>query len=368
MKNAILFLVGIGLLGVVSVNGAAPPKKVTFSGSTTNDIMPSALERERQLERIKNSSGRTPGAEEIPDKPFNLPSNSEGTTTFHNKKLQQMLDRRSNWIFVTDDVDAKQLTPEELFGVSNSNPLQESGKTKGVIEKYFEKNQKEQNPSGKNSDNGPKDGLDSKDKSTSATDTEDPLSNPGSRSRNSSRAKDKESGMDKDVYSDSGHPTAASGSNPSLIPEATTSMPTTTTPTGFRSGYMTAREERLRHEKLQNDQKYYQLFHPGEAQPSLAASGPNDPINQMVDTTRNPLQPTTAPTLTDLDPLGNSKANNPFLPSPNSGFGGRQGNLDALLGGRAFGSSSLSPSFMPPPAPVMIQPKPAVLEVPRRKF
>lgn len=372
VKNAILFLVGTGMLGLVAVNGAAPPKKVTFSSSSTNDIMPSVLERERQLERIKNASGRSPSVDDVPDKPFSLPSNTEGPTTFHNKKLQQMLDRRSNWIFVTEDVDAKQPTAEELFGVGDSKALQESGKPKGVIEKYFEKNQKDPNLSGKNSenrsenrsDNRSKDSLDSWDKANSATGPEDPLSNPGSRSRNSLRGKDKEAGADNHAYSDAGRVPGASDANPSLNPEGTTSTLLST----HRSGLMTTREERLRQDKLQSDQRYYQLFHPGATQPGLAAGGPNDPINQMVDTTRNPLQPTTAPTLTDLDVVGNSKANNPFAPSPNSGFSGRQGNMDTLLGGRVFGSSSLSPSFMAPSAPALVQPKPAVLEVPRRKF
>jgi hypothetical protein len=363
LKNAILFLVGAGLLGVASVNGAAQPRRVIFSGSSTNDVMPSAEERERQLERIKNSSGRSSSPETIPDKPFIAPANSEGTTTFHNKKLQQLLEQRSNWIFETEDTAAKPLTSDELFGVVDTSTLLDGGKSKGLVERYFEKNRKEQTPSDKTSRNGAHDTLDSEDKESATAFDDDPLTNPGFRDRNSSRTKDKESGMDNATYSDPRRLPAASGANTGLTLEGKVILPG-----GSHSGFISAREERLRQDKLQADQRYYQLFHPGEVSPGLGTTGPNDPINQMVDTTRNPLQPTTAPSLTDLDALGNSRANNPFGSAPNTGFGARQGGLDALLSGRAFGSSSLSPTLMPPPAPIMVQPKPAVLEIPKRKF
>jgi len=101
---------------------------------------------------------------------------------------------------------------------------------------------------------------------------------------------------------------------------------------------------------------------PGSVNPLL----PNfDPINLQVDTTRQALNPVIAPRLGELpggggdalDPLRNVGSTDP-------------GRFSALSdpGARVLGPSSLAPAVAPPAGTPYIQPRPTVLEFPRRKF
>jgi hypothetical protein len=101
---------------------------------------------------------------------------------------------------------------------------------------------------------------------------------------------------------------------------------------------------------------------PGSVNPLL----PNfDPINLQVDTTRQALNPVTAPRLGEL-PSGGGDALNP-LRNIGSIDSGRFSTV-ADPGARVLGSSSLAPAVAPPAEAPYVQPRPTVLEFPRRKF
>jgi hypothetical protein len=90
-----------------------------------------------------------------------------------------------------------------------------------------------------------------------------------------------------------------------------------------------------------------------------------DPINLQVDTTRQAWNPVTAPRLGEL-PTGGGDALNPLRNVGSAGSGGFGPLADP--GAKVLGPSSLAPAVAPLPETPYLQPKPSVLEFPRRKF
>src|SRR5882672_11468944 len=90
-----------------------------------------------------------------------------------------------------------------------------------------------------------------------------------------------------------------------------------------------------------------------------------DPINLTVDSTRQALNPVTAPRIGEMPPAGFNAVN------PLQGVGGPGGNHSTLLGdqnAKILGPSSLSPAVSAPTESPLIQSRPAVAEFPRRRF
>jgi len=87
-----------------------------------------------------------------------------------------------------------------------------------------------------------------------------------------------------------------------------------------------------------------------------------DPINLQVDTTRQELNPVTAPRLGELPGVGGEALNLP------RSFGLNRSGLPGNQSASVLGPSSLSPAVAAPSETPYVQPQPTVLEFPRRKF
>lgn len=366
LKTETLTLLGIAL-GATSLIGASPSAPVTFSSSsrTNSVVMPSALEQDLKYERLKSGPGRIKSSDDSPEISTSMPAvPGEGVNVFRNKKLQEWIDQQSNWIFINEPAGNKFFTSEGMQDKLDASFSGNNGRSKLTIDKYFESLQKDQNPSDKK--------LNGKNlKSTASELNENSNSLLPDDNNSSSKAPNKSSlplsdfnNRSLDSKLDPGKLPINQGVDLGAIPEVKESLSSL-----YRSGMMSSREERLYQEHLQSERNFYQMLHPGEKLPaSLLPSGQNDPINQMVDTSRSSVQPVTAPTMDELDATGKSRGSGIFNASANLPQS-RSTSYNDMLNAKVFGSSSLSPTAInPAPSSYYVQPKPAILEIPKRKF
>lgn len=340
--------------GLVSVSAQSRVKFSSSSTNATSKFLVPAQDLEQQIQRIENAAGRMKSADSVPDLPLGAPS-SEGVTVIRNKKLEEWLDQQKNWIFDNQPADKKMLEAgkeetDSFFDGSN-------GKSKKTVEKYFENLQKERENAEKNLK------LNARDINPyfDSLENKNELSNVAKESGRLNMGLIEKSSRTPQNGWDALKSSSMSNVKLGSIPEAQEPISTSLTGEG-----LTAREERIRQERLQADREYLQLF---RADKSLVGvpSGPNDPINQMVDTSRSSVQPVTAPTLDEIGGSVKSQGNGFFGQNANAAMP-RPSSLDEVLSVKAFGASSFSSPAFNMSAPVIIQPKPAVLEMPRRKF
>jgi hypothetical protein len=356
-KRVTLILLGVAV-SAVSSSAAAQQTRIKFSSSGTNDVnlMPPAQDLERQLQRIQNATGRK-SADDTPDVPAFSPANGEGVTVIRNKKLQEWLDQQQNWIFVNPASEGKFPSAEGVQEKENAYFDNNNGKPKKTVDKYFDDLRLEQSSNPKSPQNAilesghAGNSLDLNDSSTVGAKaaskffpgTSDPNAQTLGARWNTQRSTDKQN---------------ANFGAMRELKDPSSALSTI--------DFLSPREERLRQERLQMDREYMQLLHPDKTSAGLPMAGANDPINHMVDTSRSSVQPVTAPTVDEISAA--SKGNGYF--GQNSGLvpSRQPTSYDEMLSVKAFGQSSLSPSMIAPIAPIMAQPKPAVLEIPRRKF
>lgn len=127
--------------------------------------------------------------------------------------------------------------------------------------------------------------------------------------------------------------------------------------TGLNDSLSGSREDQNHRDKFRE-----LLAVPGSVNPLLPSF---DPINLQVDTTRQALNPVTAPRLGELPSSGGDALN------PLRNIGSTESSRFSALadpGASVLGPSSLAPAVAPPAGTPYIQPKPTVLEFPRRKF
>ena len=275
--------------------------------------------------------------------PFVGPTPAAFPRTPRNARLFEAVDQKKNWVYVrSEDVNRSQ-TADEVFGVRDPNGAGDKPRT--TLEKFFD-------------DRGQKPLRDRNRDSREA------------RSR-STAIGDFQSSFDRDGHSatnviarynnplDSTRPLTAGFSFPS---------------SGWGSPQDQGRSDDLRKmtpgeslsgmpgAQTRGDDFRKLLAVPGSANPLVPAI---DPINLGMDATRRELNPVTAQRAGEFPAVGGD-ALNPLRSVPTSASD--HPNLLDGLGARTLGTSSLSPAVSAPAEFPLLQPKPTVLEFPRRKF
>lgn len=273
-------------------------------------------------------------------------------------KTLELLEQRKNWILRTPSGSEGDATPNNSFNVRGQEFGSPAKKSNGFIERYFEREAEARK------EISARTGL--KDRNSLQSDSKnDNLGKQHETYRNreeSNGAEESKLGSNLNSSSLITKPSgrnAIGGSslNSDLIPRsfgADKDVSGTFRRTlGSSTDILTPQEQRLK------DFEKNALGRIG--------SGVNvDPMNTLKDATRQPLNPV----LGGLSSSPNSGLNTGLSDggvTPLAGGGIRSGIIDAF-GSRGPGGSSLSPGFSMPTTSTILQQRPAVLEIPRRKF
>jgi hypothetical protein len=336
-----------------------------ISGSSSNLVTPDSLRQQKQVEKLINSIERRGPGVTPPEVPYVPPApTSESPSKFRNKKLEEFIEQRQNWIYLTPDMLNKQSSSDDTFGVRNSDKWQSpTGNSKKVVERYFDSLKKEQSTANPNQKLGPRDG-DSKDGLDGNSTDREKVARSGN-------------GLDsKPVWMQNGTEIPGVGKtqeatlekilSPGRLREEDKTLATSASADSFSAllhGSSGSREDRGFAAPWQSTKDFQQLLHPPKL--ILPVGGANDPVNLMPDTTRNSVQPVIP---SGLDDLGRGTTRPElFGQVPNLDLRNRDrlSTFD-LMNVKAFGASALP--RVEPPASTLIQPKPGILPVPHRKF
>lgn len=287
------------------------------------------------------------------------------------RERQEANDRKKNWIFVTPQTSTE--TPESLLGVRKEKDFNEDKEFKGVMQSYLEKDDKKDKADNKN-DKDPssrtnntekvRDDLDPGQDDTRFGLKSDPLSSPMDRDDKRGRKDSK----DREEKKDSPERSRSTSVFTRMNGESSTGS--IATPFELdRSSFLSsgnASPVRKTEDRKAWDNEFKQLLEGG---PSISErrSGLGDPINALNDATRQPLNPTVSAPSDFARPI-ESRGAFDSLNRPGGMEGlSRPANLTDFST-KMLGTSSLSPAIVAPPQQVFVQPKPMVLEIPRRKF
>ncbi len=325
---------GLFLASILAVHAGDPIK---FSPSGDKVALPDKNTKENKLDGpIKGGSGESVGDYELPT---SMPATPSSTVLFNNKKLQELIDQRKNWIF---------MTPEMTMGEGNgifekaktSNEaapdlFETGGKSKKVVERYIEN----------------KDHLNKPSIRVNTEKLEEELSS-GKASKGMITGK-----MTKDNGSNNSDEGGAQIGTTEMGAEDALYRATELRGRGFglkSSGFLDSATQR----KMEADRRFQQLLHPA------APAAPSDPMQMMADETAKDMQPVTVKSLESLAGDKISTSGNPFGDPNQAAFPRRFGSINATISG----SSSLSPAMIAPSPTVQLMSQPVVLPLPKRKF
>lgn len=328
---------------------------ITFSGQKGKVDLPSANAKNQEpfkpfdfLER--KGSGK--GSAQIPQMPSLSPGTIGGKRML---ELEKLRDQQKNWIFLTSDDLKTTTTPEESFGVEDYNVDGQTKRPKKAIERYWDSMGRDsQSKSNRTSEASFSDGSGDK------LDDNANLRTPSlldSSFRNSSAKAGERGGspLIEQLRSADALTRSMGDLSGSRSLSAESPFPSAS-PAGANERPDPARAQ------ARDDDFRKMILPPGSVSP---LSGLRDPINSPLDQTRQAFHPVTA---------GNA-ADSPFsrggldqLPSLNNL--GRSGAADGLdfFSSKAVGPSSLSPAVVAPSDSPWVSSRPAVLEIPRRRF
>jgi hypothetical protein len=327
--------------------------RVTFSGTGEKVKAPGVasnkereLEKAGQLREIKGSDGAV-----LDMAPNSSPSSPGVLMT---KRMQALIDQKKNWIFGTTEDLNKNSAVKEMIGMDDDLVTSFNTKPKSSVERFLLGAQDKKNAATKMTPDK-HDNDESAIESESVDDTQRRASPFGA---NDSNADAVSSGFDRSF--DQGRV------NMNVIPNADTAFrnpfqsPSSLQP--LSSSSTLASRFDPNHEQKRRTEEFRQLLSgPSGANP---LAGPSDPINALLsDSTRQSLQPV-LPRSSSLLPAGRPLDSLSGVASPSRSAlpGANDFNM------RTLGPSSLSPAFLPPPEPRLVQPRPAVLEIPRRSL
>ncbi|MBI4325149.1 MAG: hypothetical protein HY674_07775 [Chloroflexi bacterium] len=268
------------------------------------------------------------------------------------KKLGEYIDRRSNWIFYGPDSlqeSADKDSPWPEFSLDKADH-----KPKKAVDRFLEEGNGRSNRSTDN---------ESANLANKSDESSRNLMNPSSRNPDNGLSNAPMSEFNLNSYL---HPSHA---DDMLSRPFNDSLHNFFAPPTLEDPSNLSRSTRL--ERKRQDQEraaeFQKLLQPRGMFNPLA--GPIDPINLQPDATRQEINPILPKRFEDgSSTLGRSDNLDParaFRPSANIG---RPGSLE-VYNPAMLGASSLSPAITAPSTPTVIfQPKPAVLEIPRRKF
>lgn len=331
-----LAFAGVGLDGSC---WAAESSPLRITGSSGRSLLPNTNSNQMQVERLLKSMGLDKGASAPSDPIWALPPPPSSSTPLRNPKLQEMIERRKNWIFDTPEMQSQSLMESDplsaKFGKSS---------TKTTVEQYWER-ENSKLPTTRRELDEFSSSIDSDSPSSASS-----LGASGFESYSLTPASLSQSGsLSNSINSILGSRLGSAGS---LAPRTSFAIaPLFEPPTAGLAKDPLA-------ERIKADD-FERILRPSSMSASKAPN--NDPINSALDTTRQSIQPIAPGGFEDL-------ASTPGLPlSPDRPKSPTfMGSLD--LPAARPGGSSLNPAFATGANSSWVQPKPAVLEFPKRRF
>ncbi len=332
---------------LIIVRLPAADDRAVFSKPEPKHVMPAAPET-RNTDNL-NLQLRPDRLD--PNAPFAIPP-SAPPTRLNLQKLQQLLDRRRNWIFVTPEMEPSPFAnsleaAESAFESSLDRP-------KSVVERYLIQS----NPNAGQSSSNTNSSQESKTNSAAQSNSNAGDPNPSAKSDPNANASYviRTEPFAEPVYSRASDTNSLGAAGPrsalgdlSLANKRLWDSPIDRSPLEF----------------AQPDDRIRQLLRPSSS--FSGAAGARDPINLLRDSTRDELQPVTSPRLNDLANTYGSTARN-LLGTPQTPAAPDSTRIPLDDPNVKFlGKSSLSPAILTP-QPAFVQPMPSVLEMPRRVF
>lgn len=291
--------------------------------------------------------------------PLPFPSSTPGNAS---KKLLELLDQRKNWMFAKPGESKSSLN--ELFGVRENELEPDGKKPKKSIEKFLGDKENQSLEKGANQSTNSQEGA-------SSTDMDSQF---GLRDSRSSRIFGDGGKIDKPRQEFNPLTGRLEAAQPSSLTPAIAGLHPGISSLGGMGSRMAdagaAGMVDLRKEQLRRDERWNQLFDRGGAPDKSPLAGPLDPVNFKTDSTlqpANPIFPTA--TRSGLPAMANRPATPDVsrLGFVNAPAVARPSVLDGLES-RSAGSSLATPAVILPSSAPLAQPKPAVLEFPRRQF
>ncbi len=341
MKRFRLAQVVIFLVLLASVPASAG-EKIQFSRPSEKIELPKPSLKEERLPPSLGSrnSGSSGGGIDVPVAPPTFRPSAA-----LQKKLGEYIDRRSNWIFYGPDSlqeSAGEDSPWPEFSLDKTEH-----KPKKAVDRFLEEgNERNSRAADNKSDDAGRN-----------------LMNPSSRDPDNGLSNAPMSEFNLNSYL---HPSQASDMLSRPVNDSLRNFFAAPTVEDPSNQSRSTQLERKRQDQ-ERAAEFQKLLQPRGMLNPLA--GPIDPISLQPDATRQEINPILPKRFEDSPSrLGRSDNLDPaqaFRPSANIG---RPGSLD-VYNPAMLGASSLSPAIAAPSTPTVIfQPKPAVLEIPRRKF
>jgi hypothetical protein len=342
-------------LAALSICLTPAQERVTFSG-TGEKVKASgtASNKERELEKAGNSTEIRGTDNSILNAPPNSLPVSPGSLTA--KKMQELIDQKKNWIFRTTEDLNNNSTVKEMIGMDDDLMTSPSAKPKSSVERFLRGPQNKDTTAAHKPPT--KRGNDESAAESEAPDETQRRASPfgGNASGMDTVSAGFDRVFDKDRVNLNGSPGLdAPFKNPFQTPSSLQPVSSSST--------LASRFDPTQQQKKRTEEFRQMLSGPQGANP---LAGPADPINALLsDSTRQSLQPV-LPGSSPLLPTGR--------PSPLDGLSGSASPMRSALPGandfnmRTLGPSSLAPAFLPSPEPRLVQPRPPVLEIPRRNF
>ena len=305
---------------------------IKFSPSGDDVALPDKNVKERKVDGpVKGGSSDFRGMDDLPSA---MPTTPSSSMLFNNKKLQELIDQRKNWIYMTPEMSMESVNSSFEKDKSRKetvpNLFEADGQSKKVVERYLESQERKAAARFR----GNSDELDSQLTRGKA--------GKGFISGKVSKENSPESSAEVNN---------AGAENPMIRPTLDINRP------GFgpksRGGQDYATQVRM-----DSDQRFQQLLRPTTGNPA------EDPMRMLSDGTSQELQPVTGKSLESIAGEKTKSTMDPFG-DPNQGaFPRGFGKINSTV----MGSSSLSPAIIAPIPGSALMAQPAVLPLPRRKF
>ncbi|MDX1951464.1 MAG: hypothetical protein SFY81_04725 [Verrucomicrobiota bacterium] len=337
------------ILGITFTGGFLnAAEKLTFSDRPAGvNELPKTSSRQDELlndtKRFPSSIGGGDPSGGVADVPPVPPPSSIQSTD----KLEEFLDRKKNWMFSNVLDGSDQLEQENPLDSNEQSAFQGETRRKSLLERYVQDDERGRSPALRNS------------KSVFSNNNDDPAVK-GSNFSDETREE-----LNIHNYLRPSTANELLMRNADTLQRARTSLPGTE---GFRANQdfqKKAEREKLEETRIAEFQK---LLQPRSLSPSV--SGVNDPINLTGDPLRqaaNPITPSrTREALSigrdsdnDRDSLVSSRA----IPAFNM-----NSSIRDAISAKASAATSLAPSYSPPAAPKIAEPRPFTFEFPKRSF
>lgn len=317
------------------------PATIKFSPSGDDVALPDNNAREHKSDGpLKGGSAESSEMYELPTASPTTPSSS---VLFNNKKLQELIDQRKNWIYMTPEMSMESESsdlgiPKASKELGANDLFDKGGKSKKVVERYMESQDKQNSLRARSN-------LDRLDDDLSLGKEDKSLG----------------TGIGK-----ASNPMAASSPitrfNSAISQSTLTSSVLDRGGLGYglkTSGY----QDYSTQMRMESDLRFQQLLRPSTSK-APANGTPNDPMRLLADGTSQELQPVTGKSLEDIAAEKPKSTIDPFG-DPNQGaFPRGFGSVNPTI----MGQSSLSPAIIAPVPTSRLMAQPAVLPLPKRKF